>query len=106
MARLPKRYFMLRMTFPVRGLFAAATVAFLSLPALPVHSQAPAWPQATSDIAWDPAVRLGALPSGMRYAIMKNTTPKGEGSLRLRIGAGSLQEEESQRGLAHFTEHM
>src|SRR5262245_28969634 len=97
---------MLCKTLPLRALFAAAAVAFISLPALPVHSQAPAWPQAASDIPWDPAIRLGALPSGMRYAIMKNTTPKGEVSLRLRIGAGSLQEEESQRGLAHFAEHM
>jgi len=97
---------MLCKTLPLRALFAAAAVAFISLPALPVHSQAPAWPQAASDIPWDPAIRLGALPSGMRYAIMKNTTPKGEVSLRLRIGAGSLQEEDAQRGLAHFTEHM
>src|SRR5262245_25821346 len=97
---------MLCKTLPLRALFAAAAVAFISLPALPVHSQAPAWPQATSDIPWDPAIKLGALPSGMRYVIMKNSTPKGEVSIRLRIGAGSLQEEDSQRGLAHFTEHM
>src|SRR6185503_14817004 len=105
MRRLEKRFSMAR-TFPTRVLLAAVTVALLSLPALPGHSQAPAWPQATSDIPWDPAIRLGTLPSGMRYALMKNTTPKGEVSIRLRIGAGSLQEEDAQRGLAHFTEHM
>ena len=42
----------------------------------------------------------------MRYVIMKNATPKGEASIRLRIAAGSLHETEAQRGLAHFTEHM
>jgi len=54
----------------------------------------------------DPAIRFGTLPNGMRYAIMKNTTPKGEVSIRLRIAAGSLHETEAQRGLAHFVEHM
>ena len=42
----------------------------------------------------------------MRYAIMKNTTPKDEVSIRLRIGAGSLEESDAQQGLAHFLEHM
>jgi len=37
---------------------------------------------------------------------MKNTTPKGEASMRLRIGAGSLEEGDAQQGLAHFLEHM
>ena len=69
-------------------------------------ADAPAWPQAKSDIPADPAIRFGALPNGMRYAIMKNTTPKGEVSMRLRIGAGSLEESDAQQGLAHFLEHM
>ena len=42
----------------------------------------------------------------MRYAIMKNATPPGQASLRLRIAAGSLMENEDQLGLAHFMEHM
>ncbi len=69
-------------------------------------ADAPAWPQAKSDIPVDPAIRFGALPNGMRYAIWKNTTPKGEVSMRLRIGAGSLQESDAQQGLAHFLDHM
>ena len=51
-------------------------------------ADAPAWPQAKSDIPADPAIRFGALPNGMRYAIMKNTTPAGQTSLRLRVGSG------------------
>jgi zinc protease len=54
----------------------------------------------------DPAVRFAVLPNGMRYAIMRNATPKGEVAIRFRIGAGSLQETDAQQGLAHFTEHM
>lgn len=64
------------------------------------------WPQAASDVPADPDVRTGTLPNGMRYAIMKNATPPGQASLRLRIDAGSLMEKDNQLGLAHFMEHM
>src|SRR5438128_10301032 len=57
------------------------------------------WPQAHSDLAADPNVRFGALPNGMRYAIMHNATPPGQASLRLRIGAGSMMETDAQAGL-------
>lgn len=64
------------------------------------------WAQGTSDVAPDPAIRFGTLPNGMRYAIMHNATPPGQASLRLRVDAGSLMEQDDQRGLAHFIEHM
>jgi len=64
------------------------------------------WPQAVSDVAADPDVRFGALPNGMRYAIIRNVTPPGQASLRLRFDAGSLMETDAQQGLAHFLEHM
>ncbi len=64
------------------------------------------WPHEDSDIRPDPAVRVGVLANGMRFAIMRNTQPAGTISLRLRIAAGSLQESDAQRGLAHFMEHM
>src|SRR5579863_7816253 len=64
------------------------------------------WPQARSDLRADSKIVFGALPNGMRYAIMRNATPPGQASLRLRIGAGSLMETDAQQGLAHFLEHM
>ncbi len=64
------------------------------------------WPHEASDVKPDPAVRYGVLPNGMRYALMRNAQPAGTISLRLRIAAGSLQESDAQRGLAHFMEHM
>jgi zinc protease len=64
------------------------------------------WPQAISDVAPDPNFRFGALPNGMRYAIVKNATPPGQAALRLRFDAGSLFETDQQQGLAHFLEHM
>ncbi len=59
-----------------------------------------------SDLKPDPTVRFGTLPNGLRYAVMPNKEPKGRASLRLLVLAGSLHEEENQRGLAHFLEHM
>ncbi len=64
------------------------------------------WAQASSDIPVDSNVRFGVLPNGMQYAVMRNATPPGQASLRLRIDAGSLMENEDQLGLAHFMEHM
>jgi zinc protease len=64
------------------------------------------WPQDASDLKADENVRFGVLPNGMRYAIMRNATPPGNASLRMRIDAGSLHEADDQLGLAHFIEHM
>jgi zinc protease len=92
------------------GLSSAADPARSSKPAATERAAAkaalPTWAQARSDIAPDPAVRFGTLPNGMRYAILKNATPAKQVSLRLRVGSGSLEEQNSQQGLAHFLEHM
>ena len=85
--------------------FAAVLLGLYPV-AAPAQTTLPAWAQATSDLKADPAVRFGQLPSGMRYAILKNATPAGQAALRLRIGAGSLDERDDQQGLAHFLEHM
>jgi zinc protease len=74
--------------------------------ALQAQAPAPAWLHETSDLRADPNVRFGVLQNGMRYAIMRNATPVNNASVRLRIDAGSLHEDEGQRGLAHFIEHM
>ena len=54
----------------------------------------------------DPAIMVGELDNGLRYFIKENPYPEGRVSLRLVVNAGSLQEEEDQRGIAHFLEHM
>ena len=46
------------------------------------------------------------LPNGMQLWIRPHQQPKGRVALLLHIAAGSMQEEEAQRGLAHFIEHM
>ncbi|MBE7217428.1 MAG: insulinase family protein, partial [Caulobacteraceae bacterium] len=64
------------------------------------------WGQSYSDLKPEADVRFGQLPNGLRYAVKRNRTPGGQASLRLRIGAGSLEEHDDQQGLAHFLEHM
>jgi len=54
----------------------------------------------------DQQVKVGKLENGLTYYIQKNEFPKNRASLRLIVKAGSLNEEEHQRGLAHFVEHM
>jgi zinc protease len=54
----------------------------------------------------DENVLAGQLDNGLKYYIRENKKPEGRVFLRLVVNAGSLQENDSQRGLAHFLEHM
>lgn len=62
--------------------------------------------QAQQKLPMDPAVRKGTLPNGMQYYIYKNEKPKGLADFYIVHDVGSIQEEDSQNGLAHFLEHM
>ena len=64
------------------------------------------WPHEQSDFKPDQNVRYGVLANGMHYALMRNSEPQDSVSVRLRIAAGSLEEADNQKGLAHFLEHM
>jgi len=64
------------------------------------------WAFETSDIELDPEFRFGRLDNGMRFILRHNATPQGTALVRLHIGSGSLDETDSERGLAHFLEHM
>ncbi|HEY1763841.1 MAG TPA: insulinase family protein [Opitutaceae bacterium] len=83
--------------------------SFLSLLTLFLAVSLPAaipFPQAESDLRPDPAATYGTLPNGLRYVVMPNHEPKNRASLRLLVLAGSFEETDAQRGLAHFLEHM
>jgi len=54
----------------------------------------------------DTAVRTGKLANGFTYYIRHNTEPKNRVFLYLVNNVGSVLEDEDQRGLAHFMEHM
>jgi zinc protease len=79
----------------------------LVLLAAPAAAREATWPvPGDGALTHEATVTWGRLGNGLRYAIMPNATPPGRVSLRLLIEAGSLMEDEDQRGLAHFVEHM
>lgn len=59
-----------------------------------------------SRIPLDSAVRTGVLPNGLTYYIRHNEWPEKRADFYIAQKVGSMQEEENQRGLAHFLEHM
>ena len=53
-----------------------------------------------------PGSRSASSPNGLRYWIRENREPKNRAELRLVVNAGSVLEDEDQRGLAHVVEHL
>jgi zinc protease len=68
---------------------------------------APASAQSLSaKLPLNPAIHVGKLPNGITYYIRNNGEPAKRVSLRLAVKAGSIDEADDQRGLAHMLEHM
>ena len=83
------------------------TVAVIAAVAALVTLLPSAWAQDPQDeIPFDPDVRRGTLGNGLTYYIKVNPEPPDRIQLRLGVKAGSVLEEESERGLAHYLEHM
>ena len=60
----------------------------------------------TKPMPIDPSIKKGTFKNGLTYYIKQNKQPEKRLELRLAVNAGSMQENQSQLGLAHFTEHM
>ncbi|HEY9154584.1 MAG TPA: pitrilysin family protein, partial [Opitutaceae bacterium] len=58
------------------------------------------------ELAQDPRLRSGQLANGLRYVIFPRNQPANQVSFRLVVKAGSVDESDAERGLAHFVEHM
>ena len=71
-------------------LFAVVAMAQMQMPPIPV----------------DKDVRIGKLDNGLTYYIRYNNWPENRAEFYIAQKVGSIQEEEEQRGLAHFLEHM
>ena len=67
-----------------------AVMAQVEMPAVPV----------------DPDVRIGKLDNGLTYYIRYNNWPENRAEFYIAQKVGSIQEDDDQRGLAHFLEHM
>jgi zinc protease len=88
-------------------------LVLVSLAALPVaqvaaqeHAQVRKWEHERSDLPVDDRLHFGSFDNGLRWVWAKNSEPKFRSYLRLHVERGSLAEEDSERGMAHFLEHM
>lgn len=64
------------------------------------------WLYEGSDVPVDTSWTFGELPNGLRYAVKKNDVPAGQVSIRVRIDAGALHENDDEQGFAHLIEHL
>ncbi len=79
-----------------------AFAALLLLVVIAAQAQSPM----EMSLPLDKDVRVGKLDNGLTYYIRHNNWPEHRANFYIAQKVGSLQEEESQRGLAHFLEHM
>lgn len=86
-----KRFF--KSLFVVAGVAASVYMVAQPLPQMP-------------GLSVDKEVRIGRLPNGLTYYIRHNEYPKGQADFYIAQKVGSILEEDNQRGLAHFLEHM
>lgn len=84
----------------IKNLFA--TVALVLSATAPVLAQGFQMPP----IPVDKAVRIGKLPNGLTYYVRHNGYPEKRVNFYIAQRVGSIQENDDQRGLAHFLEHM
>jgi zinc protease len=99
--RSPRRWLVLLFLLLVPGFGPGIAAAQQAVPATSAN-----WLYRGSDIAPDPAWRMGILPNGLRYAVRRNALPARQVSIRIRIDAGSLNETPEQLGWAHLLEHL
>jgi zinc protease len=64
------------------------------------------WLYEGSDVPVDTSWTFGKLENGLRYAVKNNQVPAGQVSVRVRIDAGALHEEDDEQGFAHLLEHL
>ena len=83
----------------LRRFFAAAILMIIGSAAMMAQMEMPPIPV-------DEAVRIGKLDNGLTYYIRHNNWPENRAEFYIAQKVGSLQENDDQRGLAHFLEHM
>jgi zinc protease len=94
------------MRSPIALLLGAVSLAGIAVFVPSVSSAQVSSSAAAAPLPFDPAVTVGTLSNGMRYYIRENHKPEKRAELRLVVNAGSVLEDEDQRGLAHMVEHM
>ncbi len=86
---------------------AACLPAHPAAPPLPAPTPAPmAAAPVDPPLPLNPAIETGTLPNGLTYYVLAHKVPAHRAQLWLAVNAGSVLEDDDQRGLAHFVEHM
>ncbi len=95
------------------ALFALLFALLLALPASAQATEAalppeldPATAPLDAQLALDGRVKKGVLGNGLTYLVRANGTPEKRVDVWLVVNAGSVIEDDDQRGVAHFVEHM
>ncbi|QZD87879.1 M16 family metallopeptidase [Qipengyuania psychrotolerans] len=104
--------------FPRAARRFAILLPFAFLAAQPMAAQEAAVPaslQAEGEVPWiyegsdvprDQEWLFGELNNGLRYGVRENGVPPNQVSIRVRIDAGSLYENDNELGYAHLLEHL
>lgn len=71
-----------------------------------ISANADAQTNLKENIPVDSKVKIGKLENGLTYYIRENKRPEKKVELRLVVNAGSINEDDDQKGLAHMAEHM
>jgi zinc protease len=82
------------MKISIKKLLLLALVVVMAIPAVAKGDK--------NELPLDPSIRVGKLKNGLTYYIRSNKKPENIVNFYIAQKVGSIQEEESQRGLAHF----
>jgi zinc protease len=96
----------LRIALPALVLVLLASGAAFAQEAVAPAGESRPWRHAGTDLVADARIQWRKLDGGLRLAWADNREPKERVYLRLHVDVGSLAEEDGERGLAHFLEHM
>ena len=88
------------------SVYRNAFAAFLAVGALLLIGGPASAQDSAAPLPLDLAIRTGTLPNGITFFIRHNALPNDRVMLRLAVKAGSIDEDDDQRGLAHVLEHM
>ncbi|NOX57933.1 MAG: insulinase family protein [Planctomycetes bacterium] len=80
-----------------KQLVSVLATVFAATLAMPVHAES---------LPRDERIQTGTFANGLKWMYREHDNPPGRMAMMIHVDTGSLNEKESQRGLAHFMEHM
>ncbi|HNO79599.1 MAG TPA: insulinase family protein [Phycisphaerae bacterium] len=80
-----------------RQLLSTLAVVIAAASAMPVRAE---------NLPSDDRIQTGTFDNGLKWMYRQHNNPPGRMAMMIHVSSGSLNEKESQRGLAHFLEHM